>query len=90
MKDKLYWDQSDSIVIQWTELATATVEVKLFGNCFSSSKELVGAGNANSLQYSRLEKYHGQRSLVESSPCSCKESDVTSTYTTKSSGTAVL
>lgn len=49
MKDKRYWDLSDSIVIQLRQLATATVEVKLFGNCFSGSKELLGSGNANLL-----------------------------------------
>ena len=54
-----------------------TVEVKLLGNCSSGVKELVGAGNTNSLQYSCLEKFHGQRSLAESSPRGCKEWDMT-------------
>ena len=34
-------------------------------------------GMANSLQYSYLEKFHGQRSLVDYSPWGYKESDVT-------------
>ena len=35
------------------------------------------AGNDNLLQYSCLEKSHGQRSLAGYSPWSCKESDMT-------------
>ena len=43
-----------------------------------------GEGNGNPLQYSCLEKFHGQRSLAGYSPQSCKELNVTeqlSTYT---------
>ena len=36
-----------------------------------------GEGNGNSLQYSCLEKSHGQRSLVGYSPWGHKESDTT-------------
>ena len=36
-----------------------------------------GEGNGNSLQYSCLEKSHGQRSLVGYSPWGGKESDTT-------------
>ena len=36
-----------------------------------------GEGNGNPLQYSCLEKSHGQRSLVGYSPRGCKESDMT-------------
>ena len=36
-----------------------------------------GEGNGNPLQYSCLEKSHGQRSLVGYSPWGCKESDTT-------------
>ena len=36
-----------------------------------------GGGNGNPLQYSCLEKSHGQRSLVNYSSCVCKESDTT-------------
>ena len=35
------------------------------------------AGNSNPLQYSCLEKSHGQRSLAGYSPQGCKESDMT-------------
>ena len=35
-----------------------------------------GEGNGNSLQYSCLEKSHGQRSLAGYSPRGCKESDM--------------
>ena len=34
-------------------------------------------GSGNPLQYSCLEKSHGQRSLVGHSPWGCKESDMT-------------
>ena len=37
-----------------------------------------GAGNGNPLQYSCLEKSHGQRSLVGDSPWGHKESDTSS------------
>ena len=37
-----------------------------------------GRGHGNPLQYSGLEKAHGQRSLVGYSPCSHKESDAVS------------
>ena len=36
-----------------------------------------GVGNANLLQYSCLETFHGQRSLVGYSPCGHKELDMT-------------
>ena len=36
-----------------------------------------GEGNGNPLQYSCLEKSHGQRSLVGYSPWGCKELDMT-------------
>ena len=36
-----------------------------------------GVWNGNPLQYSYLEKFHGQRSLEGYSPCGCKESDMT-------------
>ena len=36
-----------------------------------------GVGNSNLLQYSCLEKFHGQRSLAGCSPLGCKTSDVT-------------
>ena len=36
-----------------------------------------GEGHGNSLQYSRLENPHGQRSLVGYNPWDCKESDTT-------------
>ena len=36
-----------------------------------------GGGHDNSLQYSRLENPHGQRSLAGYSPWGCKESDMT-------------
>ena len=36
-----------------------------------------GGGNGNPLHYSCLEKSHGQRSLADYSPQSCKESDTT-------------
>ena len=36
-----------------------------------------GEGNGNSLQYSCLEKSHGQRSLAGYRPWGCKESDMT-------------
>ena len=36
-----------------------------------------GEGNGNPLQYSCLEKLHGQRSLVGYTPWGCKESDTT-------------
>ena len=36
-----------------------------------------GEGNGNPLQYSCLEKSHGQTSLVDYSPWGCKESDPT-------------
>ena len=36
-----------------------------------------GKGNGNPLQYSCLEKSHGQRNLVGYSPQGCKESDMT-------------
>ena len=36
-----------------------------------------GEGNGNPLQYSCLEKSHGQKSLVGYSPKGCKESDMT-------------
>ena len=40
-----------------------------------------GEGNGNSLQYSRLEKPHGQRSLAGHSPWGHKESDTTERLT---------
>ena len=36
-----------------------------------------GVGNGNPLQYSCLEKFNGQRSLVGYSPWGCKEWDMT-------------
>ena len=36
-----------------------------------------GEGNGNPLQYSCLEKSHGQRSMVGYSPLGCKELDIT-------------
>ena len=36
-----------------------------------------GGGNVNLLEYSSLEKSHGQRNLVGYSSWSCKESDTT-------------
>ena len=36
-----------------------------------------GGGHGNPLQYSCPENPHGQRRLVDYSPCGCKESDVT-------------
>ena len=36
-----------------------------------------GEGNDNPLQYSCLEKSHGQKSLACCSPWGCKESDIT-------------
>ena len=39
------------------------------------SRRSPGEGNGNPLQYSCLEKPHGQRSLVGYSPQDCKESD---------------
>ena len=36
-----------------------------------------GVGNDNPLQYSCLERFHGQRCLVGYSPWGCKESDIT-------------
>ena len=36
-----------------------------------------GEGNGNPLQYSSLEKSHGQRSQAGYSPWDCKESDMT-------------
>ena len=41
------------------------------------SSQFSGEGNGNSLQYSCLEKSHGQRSLVGCSPWGCEESDTT-------------
>ena len=38
-------------------------------------EDSLGEGNGNPLQYSCLEKSHGQRSLVDYSPWDCKESD---------------
>ena len=38
---------------------------------------LPGEGNGNPVQYSCLEKFHGQRSLASYSPWGCKESDMT-------------
>ena len=40
-----------------------------------------GEGNGGPLQYSCLEKSHGQRSLVGCSPWGCKEPDVTERLT---------
>ena len=40
-----------------------------------------GEGNGYSLQYSCLQKFHGQRSLVGYSPQSCKDSDMTERLT---------
>ena len=48
--------------------------------CVGRSPE---AGNSNPLQYSCLEKFHGQRSLVGYSPCGHKESDTTEHTHTK-------
>ena len=39
--------------------------------------ESPGGGQGNPLQYSSLEKPHGQRSLAGSSPWGCKELDMT-------------
>ena len=44
---------------------------------YRQSKKLVGKGNGTPLQYSSLENPHGQRSLVDYSPWSCKELDIT-------------
>ena len=43
-----------------------------------------GEGNDNPLQYFCLEKFHGQRSLVGSSPWDCKESGMTERLSTQS------
>ena len=48
--------------------------------CFSLylfSKNKLGEGNGNPLQYSCLEKSHGRRSLIGCSPWGCQESDTT-------------
>ena len=49
--------------------------------CFKISvyrwKYIPGGGNSNPLQYSCLEKFHGQRRLAGYSPCSHKELDMT-------------
>ena len=37
----------------------------------------LGGGRGNPLQYSCLENFHGQMSLVDCSPCGCKELDTT-------------
>ena len=42
-----------------------------------------GGGNGNPLQYSRLKKSHGQRSLAGYSPKGLKESDTTEQLTTQ-------
>ena len=41
------------------------------------SRRSLGVGNGNPLQFSGLEDFHGQRSLVSYSPGSCKEMDMT-------------
>ena len=41
----------------------------------SGSGRSLRVGNGNSLQYSSLEKFHGQRSLVVYSPWGHKQSD---------------
>ena len=43
----------------------------------SGSGRSPGVGNDNPLQYSWLEKFHGQKSLAGYCPWGCKESDAT-------------
>ena len=55
----------------------------------SGSGRSLGGGHGNSLQYSCLEKFHGQRSLEGYSPWGCKETrlnDWTLTHATKENG----
>ena len=49
-----------------------------------------GEGNDYELQYSCLEEFHGQRSLVGYSPQGCKESDTTERLTLSLHGSSIV
>ena len=50
-------------------------------DCIQGSRRSLGGGHGNPLQYSCLEKPHGQRNLVGYSPWGHKESDMTERLT---------
>ena len=64
---------SYNIVLVVKELACNTGDLGLI----PGSGRSPGEGNGYLLQYSYLEKSHGQRSLADYSPWGCKESDMT-------------
>ena len=54
----------------------SAVDARDTGLIFESGRS-PGVGNGDSLLYSGLEIFHGQRNLAGYSPCGCKELDVT-------------
>ena len=54
----------------------SAVDARDTGLIFESGRS-PGVGNGNSLLYSGLEIFHGQRNLAGYSPCGCKELDMT-------------
>ena len=63
-------------MVQQVKESTCNAEDKGVAGSIPGSGICPGEGNGNPLQYSRLKKSHGQRSLAGYSSKGCKDSDM--------------